>query len=105
MGKRPTNGQVTGEPVKSIENFRYDEYVNLTNYTGPLAERDENGYPTDIEHTVIYAYDYDKFHTPLLKTWKQDEDTTSQLRYEADSLGNIIKETRIHNLTLRLMTG
>lgn len=89
------NGQETGQPVKRIENYRYDEYGNLTNYTGPIANRDEDGYPTDIENTVIYSYAYDKFHIPQLKTWKVDSDTTCQIKYDIDDRGNIVRQTEI----------
>ncbi|THF72581.1 RHS repeat-associated core domain-containing protein, partial [Cohnella fermenti] len=93
-----TDGQVVGSPVKRIENFRYDEYGNLTNYTGPDATRDEKGVPVDTEHTVVYTYAYDKFHVLASKTWKQDADTTSQILYDIDSLGNITRETKINSL-------
>ncbi len=91
-----SNGKETGTPIKKIENFRYDEYGNLTNYTGPEANRDDTGYPIDNEHTVVYSYAYDKFHAPLLKTWKIDPNTTSQIIYEVDDKGNISKETRVN---------
>ena len=91
------NGQPQGEPVKLIENFRHDEYGNLTNYTGPIANRDANGYPTDTEHTVIYAYAYDKYHVPTLKTWKQDAGTTCQVIYDVDARGNITGEKRVNS--------
>jgi YD repeat-containing protein len=90
------NGEAAGEPLKRIENFRYDEYGNLTNYTGPEAERDENGIPVNNEHTVVYAYAYDKFHILTLKTWKKDANTTSQIKYDVDDKGNVIKETKIN---------
>jgi RHS repeat-associated protein len=89
------NGQETGETVKRIENYRYDEFGNLTNYTGPVANRDENGYPTDIEHTVIYSYAYDKFHVPQLKTWKINSNTTCQIKYDIDDKGNVTRQTEI----------
>ncbi|MFZ5968694.1 MAG: RHS repeat-associated core domain-containing protein [Bacillota bacterium] len=91
------NGQETGTSYKKIQNFRYDEYGNLTNYTGPEAERDENGYPVDNEHTVVYSYAYDKYHVPLSKTWKQDKDTTGQIIYTLDDKGNITKETKTNS--------
>lgn len=87
------NGKEAGRSYKKIENYRYDEYGNLTNYTGPLAQRDQDGYPLDTEHTVIYSYDYDRFHSPLSKTWKQDQDTICQIIYTLDNKGNIVKET------------
>ena len=90
------NGQVIGQPIKKIENYRYDEYGNLTNYTGPLAERDENGYPVNNEHTITYAYAYNRYHILTLKTWKQDENTTCQISYDVDYKGNIIKEKKLH---------
>ena len=90
------NGQVKGQPVKKIENYRYDMYGNLTNYTGPIANRDDNGYPKDDENTVVYTYAYDKFHVLAQKTWKQDKDTKSQIIYSIDDKGNVIKEERVH---------
>lgn len=89
------NGQETGQPVKKIENYRYDEYGNLTNYTGPIANRDANGYPADIENTVIYSYAYDKFHVPQLKTWKINSDTTCQIKYDIDDNGNVTRQSEI----------
>ncbi|MFE5319172.1 RHS repeat-associated core domain-containing protein [Paenibacillus sp. NPDC056579] len=89
------NGQPTGEPVKKIENYRYDEYGNLTNYTGPEAVRNESGYPVDTEHTVVYSYAYDKYHVVSMKTWKQDKDTTGQSIFSIDDKGNVIKETKV----------
>jgi len=89
-------GQAVGDPVRRIENFRYDEYGNLTNYTGPEAVRDESGLPENNEHIVIYTYDYDKYHVLSSKTWKADLDTTSQILYEIDSMGNVIKETKLN---------
>ena len=89
------NGQETGQPVKRIENYRYDEYGNITNYTGPIANRDANGYPVDIENTVIYSYAYDKYHIPQLKTWKTDSDTTCQIKYDIDDRGNVVKQTEM----------
>ncbi len=89
------NGEETGTPIKEIENYRYDEYGNLTKYTGPIADRDENGEPINNEHTVTYTYDYDKFHILTSKTWKQDITTTCQIRYDVDDKGNIIRETKV----------
>ena len=88
------NGEQVGDLVKEIENYRYDEYGNLTNFTGVEAERDENGIPINNEHTVIYTYDYSKYHVPTSKTFKKDRDTTCQFLYELDNLGNMIKETK-----------
>lgn len=88
------DGLTVGDPAKRIENFRYDQYGNLTNYTGPEAERNESGEPLSNEHMVIYAYAYDKYHVLSQKTWKQDKDTTSQILYEIDAKGNATKETR-----------
>ena len=90
------NGQVKGQPVKKIENYRYDMYGNLTNYTGPIASRDDKGYPKDEENTVVYAYAYDKFHVLQSKTWKLDKDTTSQIIYTIDEKGNVIREEKVH---------
>lgn len=90
------NGQAVGSPVLRIENFRYDEYGNLTNYTGPEATRDNKGVPVNTEHTVIYTYAYDKFHVLASKTWKQDASTTSQILYDIDNMGNITRETKIN---------
>lgn len=93
---RVENEQASGSPVKKIENFRYDQYGNLTNYTSPLAARDQNGYPTDNEHTVTYAYAYDRYHILTLKTWKQDAHTTCQIGYDVDYKGNILRQKRVH---------
>ncbi|RCX18763.1 RHS repeat-associated protein [Anaerobacterium chartisolvens] len=90
------NGNVKGRTVKTVENFRYDDYGNLTNYTGPMAERDDNGYPADSENTVVYSYAYDRFHVLSLKTWKQDKDTTCQTIYTIDDMGNVVKEQRVN---------
>lgn len=90
------NGQAIGEPVKSVENFRYDAFGNLTNYTGPLAPRDAEGCPIDNEHLVVYSYDINRFHVPVLKTWKKNIDTQCQTSYAVDEKGNIIRETRLH---------
>ena len=89
------NGLETGQAVKRIENYRYDEYGNITNYTGPIANRDASGYPSDIENTVIYSYAYDKYHIPQLKTWKTDSDTTCQIKYDIDDKGNVVKQTEM----------
>ncbi|WP_238654290.1 hypothetical protein [Paenibacillus piscarius] len=91
------NGQATGESVRSIENYRYDEYGNMTSHTGPIAERDSKGYPVNNEHTELYTYDINKFHVLTQKTWKLDENTTAQTNYELDSKGNVIKESRATN--------
>ncbi|WP_127533294.1 polymorphic toxin-type HINT domain-containing protein [Paenibacillus kobensis] len=87
-------GQAQGEPLKRIENFRYDQYGNLTNYTGPEAPRDANGEPLDNEHMVVYTYAYDKFHALTSKTWKQDKNTSAQTMYDVDAKGNITRETK-----------
>ncbi|TBL71232.1 polymorphic toxin type 30 domain-containing protein [Paenibacillus thalictri] len=91
-----SGGEPVGEPVKKIENYRYDEYGNLTNYTGPEAIRDATGYPVDDERTVVYAYAYDKYHILSQKSWKQDADTRNQIIYAIDDKGNITKETRVN---------
>ena len=88
------DGQVKGEPVKKIENFRYDAFGNMTNYTGPLASRDADGYPVDNEHLVTYSYDINKFHVFSQKTWKKDSNTNCQTDYTVDEKGNIIQEKR-----------
>ena len=93
-----SGGQAVGEPVKRIENYRYDEYGNLTNYTGPEAERDESGAPINIEHTVVYSYAYDKFHVMTLKTWKQDAKTTAQLVFDVAANGNVLRQTQVNAL-------
>ncbi|WP_158301673.1 RHS repeat-associated core domain-containing protein [Paenibacillus mesophilus] len=98
------NGQAAGEPVKRIENYRYDEYGNMTNYTGPEAVRDANGYPVDTEHTVVYSYAYDKYHVLTLKTWKQDAQTTNQNVFEVDANGNVLKETTMSDRGGRVVT-
>ncbi|MBT2291031.1 RHS repeat protein [Paenibacillus albidus] len=91
------NSQTTGEPVKKIENFRYDEYGNMTSYTGPDAERDEKGYPINNERSSLFTYDVNKFHILTQKTWKQDHDTTAQINYTLDDKGNVIKESKSNN--------
>ncbi|OMF86246.1 hypothetical protein BK146_27790 [Paenibacillus sp. FSL R7-0333] len=91
------NGQATGELVRSIENYRYDEYGNMTSHTGPIAERDSKGYPVNNEHTELYTYDINKFHVLTQKTWKLDPNTTAQTNYELDSKGNVIKESKATN--------
>ncbi|GIO14791.1 hypothetical protein J19TS2_43460 [Cohnella xylanilytica] len=90
------NGQTKEPPVRRVENFRYDQYGNLTNYTGPEAARNENGEPTDNEHTVVYTYAYDRFHALTSKTWKQDRNSTVQILYDIDEKGNVVKETKIN---------
>jgi hypothetical protein len=39
------------------ENFVYDQYGNLTSYTGIDANRNSSGVPTDKEHSIDYTYD------------------------------------------------
>ena len=90
------NGKLKGQPVKKTENYRYDMYGNLTNYTGPIANRDDKGYPADNENTVVYTYAYDKFHVLQSKTWKLDKNTTSQVIYTIDAKGNVTKEEKVH---------
>ena len=90
------NGQQKGKTVKKIENFRYDEYGNLANYIGPLAERDENGYPVNEENTVTYTYDYNKYHMLTSKTWYLDKNTKCQIIYTVDNNGDVIKEKKVH---------
>ena len=90
------NGKIKGQPVKKTENYRYDMYGNLTNYTGPIANRDDKGYPADNENTVVYAYAYDKFHILQSKTWKLDKNTTSQVLYTIDAKGNVTREESVH---------
>jgi YD repeat-containing protein len=92
-----TNGQPSNNSVKKIENFRYDEYGNMTNYTGPDAERDASGYPVNNERSVLYTYDINKFHILTQKTWKQDKNTTAQINYSLDEKGNVIKESKSGN--------
>ncbi|WP_173138072.1 RHS repeat-associated core domain-containing protein [Paenibacillus tritici] len=91
------NGQATGEPVHKIENYRYDEYGNMTSYTGPIADRDSKGYPVNNEHTVLYTYDINKFHILTQKTWKLDQNTTAQTNYQLDSKGNVLKESKAND--------
>ena len=83
------------QPVKDIENFRYDKYGNLTNYTGPQAPRNTDGNPVNSDYTVVYSYAYDKYHTPISKIWKQDENTTCQTINTVDGLGNITREQKV----------
>ncbi|EMS70409.1 RHS repeat-associated core domain-containing protein [Ruminiclostridium cellobioparum] len=90
------NGKIKGQPVKKTENYRYDMYGNLTNYTGPIANRDDKGYPADNENTVVYAYAFDKFHILQSKTWKLDKNTTSQVLYTIDAKGNVTREESVH---------
>ncbi|WP_239329265.1 RHS repeat-associated core domain-containing protein [Paenibacillus sp. ACRRX] len=87
-------GEAKGKPTKKIENYRYDEYGNLTNYTGSDAKRDDKGYPIDNEHTIVYAYAYDKFHAVTSKTWKQDKDTINQELYTINEKGNVTQEVK-----------
>lgn len=89
-------GQAKSGPVRKIENYSYDQYGNLTNYTGPEAPRNQAGEPSDNEHTVVYTYDYDKFHKLIAKTWKQDRNLTVQELYKVDALGNVIQETKVN---------
>ena len=90
-------GTTQGESVVKYENFRYDEYGNLTNYTGPEAVRNADGTVKENDpHTVTYAYDYQRYHVLVLKTWHQNEKNLSQVRFTADDKGNIIKEERIN---------
>jgi RHS repeat-associated protein len=88
-------GRAAGVFVRRIENYRYDQYGNLTNYTGPEAERDGQGYPVNNEHTVVYSYAYDKYHILQQKTWKTDSQSTAQILYEVDAVGNVVKETKL----------
>ena len=90
-------GQVKGQPVKRLENFRYDMYGNMTSYTGPVAQRDEKGYPLNDENTVNYTYDYDRYHVLSSKTWSQSKGVKSQIIYTVDDRGNVIKEQRVHS--------
>lgn len=91
------SGQATGETVHKIENYRYDEYGNMTSYTGPIADRDSKGYTVNNEHTVLYTYDINKFHNLTQKTWKLDQNTTAQTNYELDSQGNVLKESKAND--------
>ncbi|QOR35895.1 RHS repeat protein [Clostridium sp. 'deep sea'] len=91
------NGVITGEPANKVENYRYDTYGNLLNYTGPLADRDEQGYPVDDKHTITYAYDYKKYHVLKLKTFNQNENSICQTVFNIDSNGNIISKKQINN--------
>ncbi|HYE83327.1 MAG TPA: RHS repeat-associated core domain-containing protein [Clostridia bacterium] len=90
------NGVAAGDPVKKIENFRYDEYGNMVNYTGPIANRDEKGYPVDSENTVTYNYAIDRFHVLSQKSWKKDSQTNCQIGFAIDGKGNIVQEKRLH---------
>ncbi|TCK93197.1 RHS repeat-associated protein [Natranaerovirga hydrolytica] len=84
------NGQVMGEPVTLIENFRYDKYGNLTNYTGVEANRDADGEPMYTEHTITYSYDYERYHSLVQRTWKVNPNTMAQENYTLDEKGNVI---------------
>ena len=90
------NGQINGTPIKQIENYIYDQYGNLTSYTGPNAARDSAGNPVNAEHTVAYTYAADKFHIPTSKTWKKDASTTCRVEYDVASNGNVTQERNIH---------
>ena len=91
------NGATQGESAVKYENFRYDEYGNLTNYTGPEAVRNADGTVKDKDpHTITYSYDYQRFHALILKTWHQDENTMSQIKFTPDDKGNTIREERIN---------
>jgi RHS repeat-associated protein len=100
------NGQASGTPVKKVEDYVYDPFGNLTQYSGP-SYRDSNGkltgntYTTPEgttvnEHTVVYTYATDKYHTLTSKTWKKDAITTSRIAYTVDLNGNITQEKKVH---------
>lgn len=100
------NGQASGTPVKKVEDYVYDPYGNLTQYSGP-SFRDSNGnltgntYTTPEgttvnEHTVVYTYATDKYHALTSKTWKKDAITTSRIAYTVDLNGNITQEKKVH---------
>lgn len=91
------NGTAQSKPAVKYENFRYDEYGNLTNYTGPEAVRNADGTVKENDpHTVTYSYDYQRFHVLILKTWHQNEKTLSQIKFTPDDKGNIIREEHIN---------
>ncbi len=90
------NGKPGNTPVIEITNYKYDEYGNLINYTGKEAKRDDKGVPVDNEHTIAYSYDYERYHMPTSKTWKRDEETTSQILYTLSDRGEILQETKIN---------
>ncbi len=90
------DGQAGSTPAIEITNYKYDEYGNLTNFTDKGANRDENGMPLDNEHTVAYAYDYDRYHMPTSKTWKRNPETISQILYTLNDMGQVIRETKIN---------
>lgn len=87
------NGKVVDGPITEVENYKYDKYGNLINYTGIGANRNNQGEPIDQEHTTTYVYDYDKYHSLKLKTFKQDADKTQQTENTIDNKGNITKST------------
>ncbi|EMS69249.1 RHS repeat-associated core domain-containing protein [Ruminiclostridium cellobioparum] len=100
------NGQASGTPVKKVEDYVYDPFGNLTQYSGP-SYRDSNGkltgntYTTPEgttvnEHTVVYTYATDQYHALTSKTWKKDAITTSRIAYTVDLNGNITQEKKVH---------
>lgn len=93
---KETFNVATGTSVKKLENFTYDEYGNLMQYTGPMASRDANGNPTDAEYNVTYTYAVDRYHIPTSKTWKINRGTTSRVEYTVNNLGNITEEKKVH---------
>jgi RHS repeat-associated protein len=85
------DGNIVDGPIIEIENYKYDKYGNLINYTGLEANRNDEGEPIDDEHTVTYVYDYDKYHSLKLKTLKQDINNTQQIENILDDKGNVTR--------------
>ncbi len=104
------NGRLTGKSSTKYENYLYDVYGNLLQYTDADAERDANGEPlltagktynadgvTVNNHTVVYRYATDRYHKLTKKIWKKDMDTICQTLYpDIDSMGNVKQEKKVH---------
>lgn len=91
---RLLDNQVVGTSVSRFENYRYDKYGNLVNYTGPLAERDAEGDLVNTLYTTTFAYDYNKYHNLKQKTWKVTDETSAQIIFELNSKGDALRSTQ-----------
>ncbi|WP_010244121.1 RHS repeat domain-containing protein [Acetivibrio cellulolyticus] len=61
--------------IKSVENFTYDDYRNLTGYWDVQSDRDTNDDPVDDEHKYSYTYN-STYKYVNSKSYKKDSDTT-----------------------------